>query len=144
MGAFGPDESAKRKSVASHDLGLLILGFRLTLVGKIHVKAPLVKESAFSMECEVLVPTSYILTSDTHRCVHRQLFQATDIKIPDTQEHTCTLILGLVKYIHVRNDVLTVSGESKFDVDCSESERSIAAASASMNESGEWGSPLGR
>ena len=61
------------------------------------------------MECEVCAP-SYVLTSGTHLCVHRQLFQATDIKIPDTQEHTCTLILGLVKYIHVRNDVLNERG----------------------------------
>ncbi|KAH9941434.1 hypothetical protein B0H21DRAFT_780159 [Amylocystis lapponica] len=45
---------------------------------------------AFSMECE--------------------LFQAIDIKHPDTGAHTATLILGHVKYVHVRNDVLNDRG----------------------------------
>ncbi|KAL4262666.1 FMN-binding split barrel [Pleurotus pulmonarius] len=59
----------------------------LTPADTAHVKAPRVKESAFSMECE--------------------LFQAIDIVHPETGETTATLILGRVKYIHVRNDVLT-------------------------------------
>ncbi|PCH37508.1 hypothetical protein WOLCODRAFT_109999 [Wolfiporia cocos MD-104 SS10] len=58
----------------------------LTKVDSLHVKPARVKESAFSMECE--------------------LFQAVEISRPDTGEHTTTLVLGLVKCIHVRNDVL--------------------------------------
>ncbi|KAF5380164.1 hypothetical protein D9615_006194 [Tricholomella constricta] len=57
---------------------------------QIHVKAPRVKESAFSMECELL--------------------QAIDIQDPVSSEVTTTLILGSVKYIHVRNDVLNERG----------------------------------
>ena len=55
-----------------------------------HVKASRVKESAFSLECD--------------------LYQAIDIVHPTTGENTSTLILGHVKYIHVRNDVLTERG----------------------------------
>ncbi|KAG6907687.1 hypothetical protein DXG01_007790 [Tephrocybe rancida] len=62
----------------------------LTMEPSIHVKAPRVKESAFSMECELL--------------------QAIDVKAPATGEVTTTLILGTVKYIHVRNDVLDERG----------------------------------
>jgi len=62
----------------------------LTKEGSIHVKAPRVKESAFSMECELL--------------------QAIDIINPATQITTTTMILGSVKYIHVRKDVLTDKG----------------------------------
>ncbi|TFK37153.1 hypothetical protein BDQ12DRAFT_205451 [Crucibulum laeve] len=54
------------------------------------VKAPRVLESAFSMECE--------------------LYQAIDILHPVTGKTNNTLILGLVKYIHVRNDVLNGRG----------------------------------
>jgi len=50
------------------------------------VKAPRVKESAFSMECELL--------------------QTIDIIHPTTKVHTATLILGHVKLIHIRNDVI--------------------------------------
>ncbi|KAJ8519259.1 hypothetical protein ONZ45_g3799 [Pleurotus djamor] len=63
----------------------------LTKGETVHVKAPRVKESAFSMECE--------------------LFQAIDIVHPETGQATTTLILGLVKYIHIRNDVLNESGD---------------------------------
>ncbi|KAG0695829.1 hypothetical protein DFH29DRAFT_837475 [Suillus ampliporus] len=56
----------------------------------VHVKAPRVKESAFSMECE--------------------LYKSVDITHPVTGEHTSTLILAHVKYIHVRKDVLTDRG----------------------------------
>jgi len=52
----------------------------------IHVKAPRVKESAFSMECE--------------------LMQAIDIIHPTTQILSATLVLGYVKFIHIRKDVL--------------------------------------
>ncbi|KAI1787140.1 hypothetical protein LXA43DRAFT_736327 [Ganoderma leucocontextum] len=62
----------------------------LTKAPSIHVKAPRVKESAFSMECE--------------------LFQAVDIIHPETGEQTATLVIGLVKYFHVRNDVLNERG----------------------------------
>lgn len=58
----------------------------LTRAPSVHVKAPRVKESAFSMECE--------------------LYQAIDIVHPDTGAKTNTFVLGLVKKIHVRNDVL--------------------------------------
>ncbi|KAI0800409.1 hypothetical protein C8Q74DRAFT_1344837 [Fomes fomentarius] len=56
----------------------------------IHVKAARVKESAFSMECE--------------------LYQAHDIVHPVTGQHTTTLVLGHVKAIHVRTDVLNERG----------------------------------
>ncbi|KAH7903376.1 hypothetical protein BJ138DRAFT_1074133 [Hygrophoropsis aurantiaca] len=62
----------------------------LTKATSLHVKASRVKESAFSMECE--------------------LFQAIDIIHPETGEHTSTLVLALVKYIHVRNDMLNERG----------------------------------
>ena len=39
-----------------------------------------------------------------------QLFQAVDIIHPDTGKQTATLVLGHVKYIHVRNDVLNERG----------------------------------
>ncbi|THV07155.1 hypothetical protein K435DRAFT_644183 [Dendrothele bispora CBS 962.96] len=58
----------------------------LTKLESTYVKAPRVKESAFSMECE--------------------LFQALEIIHPKTQEHTGTVIYGLIKCIHVRKDVL--------------------------------------
>ncbi|PCH37513.1 hypothetical protein WOLCODRAFT_128503 [Wolfiporia cocos MD-104 SS10] len=58
----------------------------LTKADSIYVKAPRVKESAFSMECE--------------------LHQAIDITDPDTGAHTTTLILGRVRRIHIRRDVL--------------------------------------
>ncbi|KAG1732014.1 uncharacterized protein EDB91DRAFT_1058385 [Suillus paluster] len=56
----------------------------------VHVKASRVKESAFSMECE--------------------LYKSIDITHPVTGEHNSTLILAHVKYIHVRKDVLTDKG----------------------------------
>ncbi|KNZ74279.1 hypothetical protein J132_07441 [Termitomyces sp. J132] len=62
----------------------------LTKEPSIHVKAPRVRESAFSMECELL--------------------QAIDIPIPETGETGTTLILGTIKYIHVRKDVLDERG----------------------------------
>ncbi|KAF8882296.1 hypothetical protein BD779DRAFT_1444937 [Infundibulicybe gibba] len=62
----------------------------LTKEPSIYVKAPRVKESAFSMECEV--------------------FQMIDIIHPDTGRATTTLILGLIKYIHIRKDVLAENG----------------------------------
>ncbi|KAF9219031.1 hypothetical protein BS17DRAFT_798359 [Gyrodon lividus] len=62
----------------------------LTKEPSIHVKPPRVKESAFSMECE--------------------LFQAIDIIHPVTGRAGSTMLLGHVKYIHVRNDMLTARG----------------------------------
>ncbi|KAH8088986.1 hypothetical protein BXZ70DRAFT_955111 [Cristinia sonorae] len=62
----------------------------LTKAPSIHVKPARVKESAFSMECE--------------------LFQDTDIFHPATGERTSTLILGLVKYFHIRTDMLNERG----------------------------------
>ncbi|KAF5356587.1 hypothetical protein D9758_008297 [Tetrapyrgos nigripes] len=63
----------------------------LTKMESTHVKAPRVKESAFSMECE--------------------LFHTYDIIHPKTKQHTGTVVYGLVKCIHVRNDVLVDSKE---------------------------------
>ncbi|KAG1803201.1 hypothetical protein EV424DRAFT_1351562 [Suillus variegatus] len=56
----------------------------------VQIRASRVKESAFSMECE--------------------LYKAIDITHPVTGEHNNTLILAHVKYIHVRKDVLTEKG----------------------------------
>ena len=39
-----------------------------------------------------------------------ELFQAIDTVHPDTKESTATLVLGHVKYIHVRNDILNEHG----------------------------------
>ncbi|CCM06658.1 uncharacterized protein FIBRA_08943 [Fibroporia radiculosa] len=62
----------------------------LTPEPSLHVEAPRVKESAFSMECE--------------------LYQIHDLAHPDTGAVTTTLILGLVKYIHIRADMLNARG----------------------------------
>ncbi|KAK2463827.1 hypothetical protein APHAL10511_004132 [Amanita phalloides] len=62
----------------------------LTKEPSLSVKAPRVKESAFVMECELL--------------------QAIDILDPETKVAKCTMILGTVKYIHIRNDVLDERG----------------------------------
>ncbi|KAG2108541.1 hypothetical protein BD769DRAFT_1365882 [Suillus cothurnatus] len=56
----------------------------------VEIKASRVKESAFSLECE--------------------LYNSMDITHPVTGEHKCTLIVARVKYIHVRKDVLTDRG----------------------------------
>jgi len=64
----------------------------LTKEPSIYVKAPRVKESAFSMECELL--------------------QTVDILHPVTSEVTNTLVLGSVKYVHVRKDVLDERGNA--------------------------------
>ncbi|KZO92318.1 hypothetical protein CALVIDRAFT_586064 [Calocera viscosa TUFC12733] len=69
----------------------------LTRAESVIVKPPRVKESAFSMECEFL--------------------QAIDIKHPDYDipgygDGTNTLIIGVVRYIHVRKDVLTERGNA--------------------------------
>ncbi|KDR69442.1 hypothetical protein GALMADRAFT_145487 [Galerina marginata CBS 339.88] len=61
----------------------------LTKAPSIHVKAARVKESAFSMECE--------------------LYQTLGIKHPKTGITTATLVVALVKYIHIRNDVVDAS-----------------------------------
>ncbi|KAG2153446.1 uncharacterized protein EDB93DRAFT_1271008 [Suillus bovinus] len=56
----------------------------------VQIRASRVKESAFSMECE--------------------LYKSIDITHPVTGEHTSTLILAHVKYFHVRKDMLTIKG----------------------------------
>ncbi|KAI0363392.1 hypothetical protein BV20DRAFT_975745 [Pilatotrama ljubarskyi] len=66
----------------------------LTKEPSTHVKAARVKESAFSMECE--------------------LFQAVDIVHPNTGKQSATLVLGLVKCIHVRKDMLNERGVVDF------------------------------
>ncbi|KAL4246287.1 FMN-binding split barrel [Abortiporus biennis] len=55
-----------------------------------HIKASRVKESAFSMECE--------------------LYSKTDIIDPKTNTSSNTLILGLVKAFHIRKDILNERG----------------------------------
>ncbi|KAF7984909.1 hypothetical protein HWV62_10925 [Athelia sp. TMB] len=62
----------------------------LTKEPSIHVKPPRVKESAFSMECELL--------------------QTVDIIHPTTLIATTTLVIAHVKHIHIRNDVLNERG----------------------------------
>ncbi|KAG1854974.1 hypothetical protein DFJ58DRAFT_372743 [Suillus subalutaceus] len=64
--------------------------YALTTSVQVQIKASRVKESAFSMECE--------------------LYKSIDITHPVTGEHTSTLILAHVKYIHVRKDMLTQRG----------------------------------
>ncbi|KAG1786297.1 uncharacterized protein HD556DRAFT_1309859 [Suillus plorans] len=56
----------------------------------VQIRASRVKESAFSMECE--------------------LYKSIDITHPVTGEHNSTLILAHVKYFHVRKDMLTSRG----------------------------------
>ena len=73
------------------------------------VKAARVKESAFSMECEVWWNSPWILTEYWNRRCNK-LFQIIDIVDPVTQVATTVLILGLVKHIHVRKDVLNERG----------------------------------
>ena len=53
---------------------------------------------------------SILLSTLTHPYPLPQLYQAVDITHPDTGAHTTSLILGLVKYIHVRTDVLNERG----------------------------------
>ncbi|KAI0319089.1 hypothetical protein OF83DRAFT_1170494 [Amylostereum chailletii] len=62
----------------------------LTRAPGVEVKPALVKESAFSMECE--------------------LYDTIEIKHPANGAVTAILILGLVKHIHVRKDVLAADG----------------------------------
>ncbi|KAK7682827.1 hypothetical protein QCA50_014211 [Cerrena zonata] len=62
----------------------------LTKAPSLHVEPPRVNESASSVDCE--------------------LFQDIHIKHPDTGASTQAFILGLVKAIHVRNDMLTERG----------------------------------
>ncbi|KAG1785846.1 uncharacterized protein HD556DRAFT_1419148 [Suillus plorans] len=57
---------------------------------RVQIRASRVKESAFSMECE--------------------LYKSIDITHPVTGEHNSTLILAHVKYFHVRKDMLTSRG----------------------------------
>ncbi|KAJ3719548.1 hypothetical protein DFJ43DRAFT_1096933 [Lentinula guzmanii] len=62
----------------------------LTKEPSTHVRAPRVKESAFSIECT--------------------LFDKYDVVHPDTGVNTSTITFGLIKCIHVRKDVLNARG----------------------------------
>ena len=59
-------------------------------IPQVHVSAPRVLESAFALEC--------------------MLFASHEITNPATDTVTTTLILGLVKAVHVRKDMLTSRG----------------------------------
>lgn len=39
-----------------------------------------------------------------------QLFQAIDVTIPETDRKVAILILGIIKYVHIRKDVLDEDG----------------------------------
>ncbi|KAF8529751.1 hypothetical protein BU17DRAFT_36668 [Hysterangium stoloniferum] len=65
-------------------------GSGLTMAPSVAVKPSRVKESAFSMECELL--------------------EWLDLRPPGTDIVTSNIIIGHVKKIHVRNDVLTETG----------------------------------
>jgi len=62
----------------------------LSKVDSILVKAPRVKESAFSMECELL--------------------QTVELTDPKENKVTTTLVLATIKFIHMRNDILDDAG----------------------------------
>jgi len=83
-------ENANVTSVdAPSDVGEWALS-GLTKAPSKYVKPARVKESAFSMECELF---------GTHEIIH-----------PETGQNSATIILGLVKFIHIRNDVITPRG----------------------------------
>ncbi|KAG5639414.1 hypothetical protein H0H81_002946 [Sphagnurus paluster] len=83
-------EAANASSVeAPADVDEWILS-GLTMVPSTHVKPSYVKESAVSMECE--------------------LYSFQDISPPNSTEITTTLVLGLVKKVHIRKSVLDESG----------------------------------
>jgi len=77
----------------------------------VHVKPARVKESAVSLECEVrtrlidLYVRLNILTYHAH-----QLFQSQDIFPDGGTVPSATLVLGRVRYVHVRNYVLQHDG----------------------------------
>ncbi|RDB25416.1 Uncharacterized protein YwrF [Hypsizygus marmoreus] len=84
-------EAANASSVESPaDVDEWILS-GLTMVPSEHVKPSYIKESAVSMECE--------------------LYSFQDISPPKSTEITTTLVLGLVKKIHVRPSVLDADGD---------------------------------
>ncbi|KAG6850311.1 hypothetical protein H0H93_015253 [Arthromyces matolae] len=81
----------------------------LTMEPSTHIKAPRVKESAFSMECEVR--NLYTSASINYQLtIQPKLLQTVDVVIPETGEVGTTLVLGLIKCIHVRKDVLDERG----------------------------------
>lgn len=81
---------------------------------QIHAKPARVKESAFSLECEVCagprVTIIVLIVLIRPSSPSSQLYQAIDIIDPASGAQTTTLILGHVKYIHVRKDVLNERG----------------------------------
>lgn len=70
------------------------------------VKAARVRESAFSMECEVCC----LPNIDTLPLTCIQLLQTVDINDPKTGTVASTLILATIKLIHIRNDTLNERG----------------------------------
>jgi len=66
------------------------IGSGLTREPSTIVRPPRVKESAFSMECE--------------------LFHLHDIVHPESSKRTGTLVLGHIKMLHVRNSILNDKG----------------------------------
>ena len=73
-----------------------------------HVKPARVKESAVSLECEVRIRTVDSLGILTYHT--RQLFQSQDIFPDGGTVPSATLVLGRVRYVHVRNSVLQPDG----------------------------------
>jgi len=65
----------------------------LTMAPSIDISPPCVKESAISLECELYLSPQ-------------------NISLPDSSEVTTTLILGLIKRVHVRKSVLGADGNS--------------------------------
>ena len=68
------------------------------------------QESAVGIECEVRPDAAKTAHSHTHP--RSQLYQSIDIKAPNTDDVTHTLVLGLIKQVHVRNAVLTEDGSA--------------------------------
>lgn len=80
-------------------------------LGQKFVKPPRVKESAFAMECEVY---SSVL-SLFHLIVIlilTQVYDIVDVKHPDTGVATTSFVIGLIKGVHIREDVLNEKGDA--------------------------------
>ena len=74
------------------------------------MKPPRVKESAVSLECEVRL---YRFASTSSLLIYSlQLYDLKDIVPSGTDIPTTTLVLGLIKQIHVRNAVLAPDGQT--------------------------------
>jgi flavin reductase (DIM6/NTAB) family NADH-FMN oxidoreductase RutF len=78
------------------------------------VKPPRVKESAFSMECEVNTLSPYLHSNQLTTACFVQLYQQIPISTgPSPSENTTILILGLIKRFHIRKDVLTPARDNQ-------------------------------